>query len=184
MKFIKHGRLEVLNKYPFNIDRSKCDVCLPLNSRLFPESRKLPLSSSLMCVTRPARVRNTRSQRSQSSVSGLWTRENWRTVGIIWVSGLRLVSRYETRGSETGVAACVAENNLGRKVSARACNLHSLLDGKCSVYKYISRPYLESGVEPTVLSVWQLKVSDINSLRLQSISVYISAIIANSESHQ
>ena len=65
MKFIKHGRLEVLNKYPFNIDRSKCDVCLPLNSRLFPESRKLPLSSSLMCVTRPARVRNTRSQRSQ-----------------------------------------------------------------------------------------------------------------------
>ena len=65
MKLIKHGRLEVLNKYPFNIDRSKCDVCLPLNSRLFPESRKLPLSSSLMCVTRPARVRNTRSQRSQ-----------------------------------------------------------------------------------------------------------------------
>ena len=129
--------------------------------------------SSLRCPTR-----------SQSSVSGRWTRENWRTVGIIWVSGLRLVSRYETRGSETGVAACVAENNLGRKVSARACNLHSLLDGKCSVYKYISRPYLESGVEPTVLSVWQLKVSDINSLRLQSISVYISAIIANSESHQ
>ena len=102
------------------------------------------------------------------------------------MSGLRLVSRYETRGSETGVAACVAENNLGRKMSARACNLHSLFDGKCSVYKYIRRPYLESGFEPTVLSVWQLEVSDINSLRLQSISFYISAIIAtaNSESHQ
>ena len=38
----KHGCLEVLNKYPFYIDRSKYDVCLPLNSRLFPEGRKLP----------------------------------------------------------------------------------------------------------------------------------------------
>ena len=45
---------------------------------------------------------------------------------------------YETRGSESTVAAWSAENNLtrGRKMSVRACNLHSLFDGKCSVYKY------------------------------------------------
>ena len=89
MKFIKHGRLEVLNKYPFNIDRSKCDVCLPLNSRLFPESRKLPLSSSLMCVTRPARVRNTRSQRSQRPGPALQSPVSealaWAWVSPLWV---------------------------------------------------------------------------------------------------
>ena len=57
--------------------------------------------------------------------------------GQLVLSELRLVSRYyETRGSESTVAAWSAENNLTRgiKNEDRACNLHSLFDGKCSVY--------------------------------------------------
>ena len=94
--------------------------------------------------------------------------------GQLVLSELRLVSRYyETRGSESTVAAWSAENNLthGEKMSVRACNLHSLFDGKCSVYKY--RTALIWRVRTrAVLFVWQLKVSSINSLRLQSISFY------------